>query len=88
MTWNDLQYNFVVPFDDSRMRLTRRSPRHGLKPNKNTDASIDVINIHVFKPHTCEASEYVHRDSMDRPKLYTLRIVNRDVLLRETEEEP
>ena len=68
------------------MRLTRRSPGHRLKLKENTDASIDVINIHVFKPHICEASEYLRRDSMYRPKLYTLIMVNRDLSLRETEE--
>ena len=81
------QYDFVVPFNDSRMRLTHRSPRYGLKLNENTDASIDVINVHVFKPHICKTLEYLRRDSMYKPKLYTLIMVNRDVLLREREEE-
>ena len=70
------------------MWLTHRSPRHGLKLNENRDASIDVINVHVFKPHVCEASEYLCRDNMYGPKLYTLVMVNRDLLLREAEEEP
>ena len=69
------------------MRLTHHSPSHRPNLNENTDANIDIINVHVFKPHICEVSEYLRRDSMHRPKSYTLRIVNRDLSLRETDEE-
>ena len=61
VTGNHGQYDLIVPFDNISMWLILGSSCHTRKLHKNTNASINVIDVNAFKAHICKTSGYPGR---------------------------